>query len=397
MAVRIRSLHFILWLFLLVSCDVSQRSESIDERPIENQDLVGLLSNHAQGPSDLSVFFNHGTSAEAISATDGAADHEIPPFDDSADKSLEQTVSHDGEPLLRLSKSLINKDKFEIENEFHDSIDDLRRSNKRKDETIATLSRLNEELVREIHKLKNPSAPFREEPMPSEDLSNLQSQITRLKESLLEKSKDLNEIAIQNKTLENRISFPDSRLEEPLVERLSPSGNYEASSALGPQAVGRSTFSPLETYSADACDLEFDAVVTLQNGKNKEIFYTEFFLIERTFSSVIQSGGLYLDQYGQAGSYEQLWALSRKSPFDFPGVHKRIRDLLMEEVERQRGHRVRTDIDGFAKFGRIPTGRFYLVGMSPVGRVGIVWNCPVRLGQGANKISLTLANATWSE
>jgi len=43
------------------------------------------------------------------------------------------------------------------------------------------------------------------------------------------------------------------------------------------------------------------------------------------------------------------------------------------------------------------TGTHYLVGTAPVGKIGAVWNVPVRLKTGTNKTSLTLANANWSE
>jgi len=38
-----------------------------------------------------------------------------------------------------------------------------------------------------------------------------------------------------------------------------------------------------------------------------------------------------------------------------------------------------------------------LVGTAPVGKVGAVWNIPIRLKTGYNKTSLTLANTNWRE
>jgi hypothetical protein len=41
-------------------------------------------------------------------------------------------------------------------------------------------------------------------------------------------------------------------------------------------------------------------------------------------------------------------------------------------------------------------GNYFLLGMSPMGQVGTIWNLPLRLNAGLNKISLNLSNAAWS-
>ena len=135
--------------------------------------------------------------------------------------------------------------------------------------------------------------------------------------------------------------------------------------------------------------------MTLLNGKSKEVFYTEFFLASKNFPDILYDEGIFLKDYPQVSSFEELWAQSRKSPFVYPGIYKRIRNALLKEVEQGRGHRVRTDIDGFAEFKNVSLGTFYLLGTAPVGKDGAVWNVPVRLRLGANKTSLTLANANW--
>ena len=88
---------------------------------------------------------------------------------------------------------------------------------------------------------------------------------------------------------------------------------------------------------------------------------------------------------------------SKKISFAYPEIYKRIRNLLLEQIEKGKGYRVRTDIDGFANFVNLPSGSYYLIGTAPVGKIGAVWNVPVRLKSGTNKTSLTLANANWSE
>ena len=58
---------------------------------------------------------------------------------------------------------------------------------------------------------------------------------------------------------------------------------------------------------------------------------------------------------------------------------------------------MRTDLDGAAIFENLGARSFNLVGTASLGIVGVTWNLSVRLLSGANKLSLTLANAAWSK
>ena len=107
--------------------------------------------------------------------------------------------------------------------------------------------------------------------------------------------------------------------------------------------------------------------------------------------------GFFIKDYPQINSYEELWAKARKSPFKYPGAYKRIRNILLEQVEQDKGYRIRTDIDGFAEFKNLTPASYYLVGTAPIGKIGAVWNIPIRLNTGYNKTSLTLANTNWRE
>ena len=147
---------------------------------------------------------------------------------------------------------------------------------------------------------------------------------------------------------------------------------------------------------AGGCNLQFDAVVTALNGKNKEAFYTEFFIIDEDVESVLRKGGIELSDFSGIDSYAELWARSRKNSFLFPNVQKNIRSLLLKLVENGQGQRVRTDINGAATLENLPSGRFFVVGTASLGKVGVTWDVPIVLQKGANKLSLTLANASWS-
>ena len=70
--------------------------------------------------------------------------------------------------------------------------------------------------------------------------------------------------------------------------------------------------------------------------------------------------------------------------------------LLLKLVENGQGQRVRTDINGAATLENLPPGKFFVVGTASLGKIGVTWDVPVVLRAGANKLSLTLANASWS-
>ena len=151
------------------------------------------------------------------------------------------------------------------------------------------------------------------------------------------------------------------------------------------------------------CNLQFDAVVTALNGKNKEAFYTEFFIIDEDIENVLRVGGIKLEEYSgtvssseKIDSYAELWAKARKNSFLYPNVQKKIRSLLLKIVEAGQGYRVRTDINGAAALENLPPGKFFVVGTASLGTVGVTWSVPIQLKSGTNKLSLTLANAAWS-
>ena len=144
------------------------------------------------------------------------------------------------------------------------------------------------------------------------------------------------------------------------------------------------------------CILSFDAVVTSLNGKSKEAFYTEFFIIRKDLNTLMVENGILLSDFAEVTSYGELWARARKNPFLFPNILKQIRDLLLEEVSKNKGVRVRTDINGSATVQNLDKAPYYVVGTASLGKVGVTWSVPVDLDEGMNKLSLTLGNSSWS-
>jgi len=223
------------------------------------------------------------------------------------------------------------------------------------------------------------------------EFATLKDEITTMQTNLNDKSTELDALKAQKKLLEEKMNqFEPQALPTNAGSIAVPL--YESPKL----TIDRNLYTPSPKLGIE-CQLSFDAVVTLQNGKNKEAFYTEFFLLDRNFGQILQDGGVYLTDYLPIESFEELWAQSRKTPFKFPGLQKRIRSLLQDEVSQDRGYRVRTDLDGAAVFNDLPARTFNLVGTASLGIVGVTWNLPIRLMGGSNKVSLTLANSSWSK
>ena len=338
----------------------------------------------SRGGNDLAGFLDKGKNVLAINATDGAnfpvvTDNEL----SSNSTSLASLALNKNIDLQEYTNSaeLREADALTLNNE----IATLQKIIASKDKTIASLNLLNDELLIQIKKLRGGglSEKFKEHTdggVPMNRVEELQEEIAQLRSSLLGKSEELNDLSGLNSDLASRLSI----LNQDHTWNLNSSRNLKTQS-VAPQFPSKS-----------AASLEFDAVVTLQNGKNKEIFYTEFFLLRNGLDQLLMGEGILLSDYSQIDSYDELWAKSRKSPFVYPGLHKRIRNILLKEIELGRGYRVRTDIDGFALVRTLEIGNYFLLGMSPMGQVGTIWNLPLRLNAGLNKISLNLSNAAWS-
>jgi hypothetical protein len=283
------------------------------------------------------------------------------------------------------------------------SIDELRKINSRKDRTIASLTKLNQELVTEVIRLKGkgaeqPVSALKPDESASDKLFGLRSEVKNLRGNLHIKSKEIQDLRIRNDSLEERISV----LELNPSKKLSDSGLSPRQKDLSRVVSSLSAVDPVvdtvkETrLFSGGCNLQFDAVVTALNGKNKEAFYTEFFIIDEDVEDVLRKGGIKLADFSGIDSYAELWARSRKNSFLFPNVQKNIRSLLLKLVENGQGQRVRTDINGAATLENLPPGKFFVVGTASLGKIGVTWDVPVVLRAGANKLSLTLANASWS-
>ena len=294
---------------------------------------------------------------------------------------------------------------------LQESHDKLERINNRKDQEIATLSTLNKQLIAEVNRLKGRGLDLSVPELTGDGSSNfklqgLRSENKNLRGSLRIKSIENEDLRMRIDSLEERISVLELNPSKKLTGS-NPSSLTDLISGFDPSKPAEPTGSGTKEPGLDdlinkapllgtGCSLQFDAVVTALNGKNKEAFYTEFFVVNSDVETVLRKGGINLADFSGIDSYAELWARARKNSFLFPNVQKKVRSLLMKLVEDGQGQRIRTDINGAASLEGLPPGKFYVIGTASLGKVGVTWSVPVQLKTGANKLSLTLANATWS-
>lgn len=384
---------------LWASCTEREEKNPINEsRNSSDLDISALVASQMVGGHELASFLDQGEKVHAIDVIDGASQQpSVKNRPEGQTEAGEQINIYNNESELEPDEIETVLQDNQIGGSFEITLNELRAANVQKDQSIASLTRLNEELIAEIQRLRGNSVPdlslnYNIKSFSDSHLENLQKEIAVLKKNLLQKSQEIDGLKLRNDQFQSGIDSLQPRVASKSYE-LSTFPRIHGQSSQVPPNLNSTDFQ----FSTESCSLEFDAVVTLLNGKSKEVFYTEFFLLSQSFPDLLFGGGIFLNDFPQVRSFEELWAKARKSPFSYPGIYKRIRNLLLEQVEKGKGYRIRTDIDGFAHFTNLMNGSYYLIGTAPVGKIGAVWNVPVRLKSGINKTSLTLANANWSE
>ena len=264
------------------------------------------------------------------------------------------------------------------------NIDKLRKIIFIKDEKVLSLKQQNASLEKRVNslqdqieklKLQSEFDRFKEE----KELINVK--VEGLKGKFSEKADYISALDEQSKSLS--VKLDNSR------EQSSPEFTEDFIKFVDPSDISQKTSSE--------SSLQFDAVVTSLNGKSKEAFYTEFFILEKDLEQLLLSKKLNLSDFPKISSFSELFARARKTPFSYPEVLKKIRAALLEEVSNNRGIRVRTDINGSASVSNLQPSTYFIIGSASLGKVGVTWNLPVELDAESNKVSLTLSNASWSE
>ena len=358
----------------------SDSKDVVDLLSVPNNltDISVLLSNEDRIPTDLdknqlSEFYEGTVSNLEVILTDAFETEKI--LNDSNTTPVAEASSFISRSID--SDAMLSFDKFENENAA-------------KDATIATLKELNSELLVEIKFLREFQ---RENTRVFSDINELpgattydKDQFNDLRNKLNIAQNQINELLSQKENLESKV----------LQLSKNPYSKVRLSAPISLNIVESTEKYIVQSSAPASSSLQFDAVVTSINGKSKEAFYTEFFLLKKDLEVLLVKSKIQLSDYPKIDSYSELWARSRKNPFLYPGVQKKIRTLLLNEVNLGQGKRIRTDIDGAGTLNQIESGDYYLIGSAALGKIGVTWNTPINVTSGLNKLSLTLANSSWS-
>ena len=391
-----RLLAIVIWSFIHTSCGVDSESDSesninVDGNQSNTNEFDSLIES--QHSTELSAFLNADSNFSSdISLTDktpsGNKQVYTPGVQDTA--VIEPTVGSPMEETLReLEDSSLS---------HQQGLEKIRKLTSEKDQRISLLELENASLLRQIEdlqkQLRNISDKSDSVSSPPNLVaeSELGSAIQDLKQNFDRNSKEVTYLKAQNELITNKFSTLGKEEDEitipPSATDIEDNDTLSILKDIPPQEIGFSLKSN--------CTLSFDAVVTTLNGKSKEAFYTEFFIIKQDLNNLLLENGILLSNFPQVSSYGELWARSRKNPFLYPNVLKNIRDLLMDQVAKGNGVRIRTDINGSATIQNLDKSLYYVVGSASLGKVGVTWSVPVELVSGTNKLSLTLGNSIWS-
>lgn len=373
---RAYSIQALLLIFTFFGCSdpdsVENAKKGTDLEP-EGQELLDFVGSPeiSENKEDLFSYFEKTEEVKPVDVVDGVA-LSISPNDDATKHIAMKDSSNDSPSKNLMTGSTANQY----------SVGDF------SENKIKALTMFNEQLLAEIKQLKKINNQHDSNPRNSVES---EKEINRLKSLVILKTEEINQLKLRMRKLEDRLSNPSTKSMSYALNADTKSPN---SSLLVDDRSTASLTSPKEVRHE--CNLDFDAVVTLQSGKNREALYTEFFLVENSLFDIL-STNLDLAGFTEISSYEELWAKTRNNPYKFPGISKRIRNLIFAEVNSGSGHRTRTDLNGFGQFKKIKPGLYFLIGTASLGTIGVTWNVPVYLRKGSNKTSLTLSNASWRE
>ena len=391
-----RLLAIVIWSFIYTSCGVDSESDSesninVDGNQSNTNEFDSLIES--QHSTELSAFLNADSNFSAdISLTDKTPSGNKQVYTTGVKDTavIETTVGSPMEETLReLEDSSLS---------HQQGLEKIRKLTSEKDQRISLLELENASLLRQIEdlqkQLRNISDKSDSVSSPPNLVaeSELGSAIQDLKQNFDRNSKEVTYLKAQNELITNKFSNLGKEEDEitipPSATDIEDNDTLSILKDIPPQEIGFSLKSN--------CTLSFDAVVTTLNGKSKEAFYTEFFIIKQDLNNLLLENGILLSNFPQVSSYGELWARSRKNPFLYPNVLKSIRDLLMDQVAKGNGVRIRTDINGSATIQNLDKSLYYVVGSASLGKVGVTWSVPVELVSGTNKLSLTLGNSIWS-
>jgi hypothetical protein len=353
-----------------------------------------LLSSHGD---ELTNFLSEKDTNSSKNFVEFQDSNATESFTNSSSENL--NISINSEDIV--PKSTLEMTIRELQNSsfsHQQGLEKIRELSLEKDQKISFLESENASLLERIKNLETQLSSGSNQPIVvnNEDLqvaTELDYAIEDLKSSYEANSKEVSFLKKQNLLISDKLD--DLEKEEKLEFEFD---TEVAEKDSNPTLNILKEIPPEELIipTTSNCTLSFDAVVTSLNGKSKEAFYTEFFIIRKDLNTLMVENGILLSDFAEVTSYGELWARARKNPFLFPNILKQIRDLLLEEVSKNKGVRVRTDINGSATVQNLDKAPYYVVGTASLGKVGVTWSVPVDLDDGMNKLSLTLGNSSWS-
>ncbi len=149
----------------------------------------------------------------------------------------------------------------------------------------------------------------------------------------------------------------------------------------------------IKNTSGGDANLKVEAKVKFLDNKIRPAAFTEFFVVDQDLETLLRSENIQIPRSEGIQSFAEFWARSVQRGYKFPGIAAKIRNALARSSLR----RIKTNSLGEGNLDNLATGKYYLVGTSPLGQVGVVWSKAVMLNNGDNRVELSLADASWAQ
>jgi len=244
----------------------------------------------------------------------------------------------------------------------------------------------------------------------NDQLSDAKERISSLENALLVARDAIRALKKGNDGSTIKVSVPTDTFSSVRSPRPATSSTFTPRPRISPRPPTRTPFSgerPLggilprgssvtpfvQNVPKGNASLQLSAQVQFLNNKNRPAGYTEFFLLQQDFDSIMNSSRIRIPAGQNIGSFAELWARSVQRGYRFPGVAAAIRNALASASLA----RIKTNSVGRANLGNLKPGKYFVVGASTLGQVGVVWSKPVSLSAGSNGLSLDLRDAKWAE
>ena len=166
-------------------------------------------------------------------------------------------------------------------------------------------------------------------------------------------------------------------------------------SSVRPRSFLPSSSNPITIKNDDGgeANLQIQAKVQFLDNKIRPAGFTEFFLVDRELSEILNEEGIRPPKQDGIQTHAEYWARSVQRGYQFPGIAAKIRNALARASLR----RIKTNSLGVGNVDDLSDGNYFIVGASTLGQVGVVWSKPLNLINGDNIMSLDLKDAAWAQ